>query len=69
MNKVGFIRKILNAVLSIFELRIVRTSNLENEIKDLEFYRKIYMLRLNDDMREFESLSKELLGTTEQSEK
>ena len=69
MNKVGFIRKILNAVLSIFEFRIVRTSNLENEIKDLEFYRKIYKLRLNDDMREFKSLSKELLGTTEQSEK
>ena len=69
MNKVGLIRKILNAVLSIFELRIVRTSNLEDEIKDLEFYRKIYMLRLNDDMREFKSLSENILGTTEESEK
>ncbi|OKL42941.1 hypothetical protein [Pseudovibrio exalbescens] len=56
----SIIRRLLNAVFGVLGYRLVRISQIEQEIDDLEFYREIYKIRLRDDIREFDRLSQTL---------
>lgn len=56
----SIIRRMLNAVFGVLGYRLVRISQIEQEIDDLEFYREIYKIRLRDDIREFDRLSQTL---------